>query len=177
MGKTKCEKGLVWVPTRVQLADGLTKSSARVFLGNALEESTKVLKTTHQQFEGKFGTSQWCKRILSRKIGGNEDITQESPAQDPSLPTAASVSTYNFPTKLVRICRQLLRYPRVHFTHVFSTRCRCTNVRVGSSSETNAKCQTSSSHVHPPSVHRCGSKNYIHCKVMSLACFGTPCAE
>ena len=42
----------MWVPTRVQLADGLTKSSAGVFLRNALtsgtaqlhEKSTKVLR-------------------------------------------------------------------------------------------------------------------------------------
>ena len=44
--------GLMWVPTRVQLADGLTKSSAGVFMRNALtsgtaqlhEESAKVLR-------------------------------------------------------------------------------------------------------------------------------------
>ena len=42
----------MWVPTGVQLADGLTKSSAGVFLRNALtsgtaqlhEESTKVMR-------------------------------------------------------------------------------------------------------------------------------------
>ena len=44
--------GLMWVPTRVQLAGGLTKSSAGVFLRNALtsgtpqlhQESTKVFR-------------------------------------------------------------------------------------------------------------------------------------
>ena len=55
----------MWVPTRVHLADGLTKSSAGVFLRNALpsgtaqlhEESTKRLeeKTNHPQFEGGSG--------------------------------------------------------------------------------------------------------------------------
>ena len=39
-------------------------------------------------------------------------------------------------------------------THVFGTRDRCTNARVGSSFGTNEKCQTPTSHVHPPSVHR-----------------------
>ena len=39
-------------------------------------------------------------------------------------------------------------------THVFGTRDRCTNARVGSSVGTNEKCQTSSLHVRPPSVHR-----------------------
>ena len=42
----------MWVPTRVQLADGLTKSSAGIFLINAMisgtaqlhDESTKVFK-------------------------------------------------------------------------------------------------------------------------------------
>ena len=58
---------------------------------------------------------------------------------------------------LVHLCQQLLQYPCVHFTHVFSTRYRRTNVRVGSRFETNEKCQTSLSHVHPPSVHRSGS--------------------
>ena len=52
MGRDQKRSGLLWVPTRVQLADGLTKSSAGVFLGNAFtsgtvqlhEESTKVLR-------------------------------------------------------------------------------------------------------------------------------------
>ena len=56
----------------------------------------------------------------------------------------------------VPLCRQLLQYPCVHFTHVFSTRDRCTNARAGSSSGMIEECQTSSSHVHPPSVHRSG---------------------
>ena len=52
VGRDQKRSGLMWVPTRVQLADGLTKSSAGVFLSNALtsgtaqlhEESSKVLK-------------------------------------------------------------------------------------------------------------------------------------
>ena len=72
----------MWVPTRVQLADGLTRLSAGVFLRNALtsgtaqlyEESAKNLK--RKQLTG-----------LSRKIGGSEDTIQESLAQDPSLST------------------------------------------------------------------------------------------
>ena len=52
VGRHTKRSGLMWVPTRVQLADGLTKSSAGVFLRNALtsgtaqlhEESTKVLR-------------------------------------------------------------------------------------------------------------------------------------
>ena len=52
VGRDQKRSGLMWLPTRVQLADGLTKSSAGVFLGNALtsgtaqlhEESTKVLR-------------------------------------------------------------------------------------------------------------------------------------
>ena len=40
------------------------------------------------------------------------------------------------------------------FIHVFGTRDRCTKARVGSSFGQNEKCQTPSSHVHPPSVHR-----------------------
>ena len=56
-------------------------------------------------------TSGRCEWILSRKIGGSEHITQESPAQDPpwnalSQPddlqpsTAPSESTYHFPIGL-----------------------------------------------------------------------------
>ena len=52
VGRDQNRSGLMWVPTRVQLADGLTKSSVGVFLRNALtsgtaqlhEESTKVFK-------------------------------------------------------------------------------------------------------------------------------------
>ena len=52
VGRDKQRSGLMWVPTRVQLADGLTKSSAGVFLRNAMisgtaqlhEESTKFSK-------------------------------------------------------------------------------------------------------------------------------------
>ena len=52
MRRDQKRSGLMWVPTRVQLPDGLTKSSAGVFLRNALtsgtaqlhEESTKVLR-------------------------------------------------------------------------------------------------------------------------------------
>ena len=52
LGRDQKRSGLMWVPTRVQLADGLTKSSSGVFLRNALtsgtaqlhEESTKVLR-------------------------------------------------------------------------------------------------------------------------------------
>ena len=36
VGRDSKRSGLMWVPTRVQLADGLTKSSAGVFLRNAL---------------------------------------------------------------------------------------------------------------------------------------------
>ena len=51
-GRDQKRSGLMWVPTRVQLADGLTKSSAGVSLRNALtsgtaqlhEEGTKVLR-------------------------------------------------------------------------------------------------------------------------------------
>ena len=52
VGRDTKRSGLMWVPTRVQLADGLTKSCAGVFLRSALtsgtaqlhEESTKVLR-------------------------------------------------------------------------------------------------------------------------------------
>ena len=52
VGRDEKPSGLMWVPTRVKVADGLTKSSAGVFLRNALrsgtaqlhEESTKVLR-------------------------------------------------------------------------------------------------------------------------------------
>ena len=51
VGRDQKRSGLMWVPTRVQSADGLTKSSAEIFLRNALipgsqlhEESTKVWK-------------------------------------------------------------------------------------------------------------------------------------
>ena len=53
---------------------------------------------------------------------------------------------------LAPLCWQLLQYPCVHSTHVFSTRDTCINARVGSSSGMIEKCQTSSSHIHPPSV-------------------------
>ena len=68
VGRDTGRSGLMWVPTRVQLADGLTKSSAGVFLRTALTSETSLLP-------------EW---ILSRKIGGSEDMTQERPAQDPS---------------------------------------------------------------------------------------------
>ena len=44
-------------------------------------------ETTHQQFERSSGRLSGVKWILSRKIGGSEDITREGPAQDPSLST------------------------------------------------------------------------------------------
>ena len=52
VGRDIKRSGLMWVPSRVQLVDGLTKSSAGVFLRNALtygtaqlhEESAKVTK-------------------------------------------------------------------------------------------------------------------------------------
>ena len=138
---------------------------------------------------------------MSRKVGGSEHITQESPAQDPSLstfsqsgypqlPTTASQSTYLFPTGLwctrvvmnpglssnepctplrAHLCRQLLQYPCVHFTHVFGTRDRCTNARVGSSFGTNEECQTSSSHVHLLSVHRSGSTMPLRSMALCMA--------
>ena len=54
VGRDKQRSGLMWVPTRVQLADGLTKSSAGVFLRNALTSGTAHL---HQK----------CTEILSKK--------------------------------------------------------------------------------------------------------------
>ena len=41
-------------------------------------------ETTHQQCERGSGCLSGAKWVLGRKIGGGEDITQESPAQDPS---------------------------------------------------------------------------------------------
>ena len=76
--------GLMWVPTRVQLADGLTKSSAGVLLRNALASGGTQL--THRQSE-RSPRRLSCPWILSRKIGGTEDTTLESPAQDPSPST------------------------------------------------------------------------------------------
>ena len=65
VGRDEKRSGMMWVPTPVQLADGLTKSSAGVFLRKALtsgtaqlhEESTDVLrrKQPHQQFERSSG--------------------------------------------------------------------------------------------------------------------------
>ena len=63
VGRDQNRSGLMWMPTRVQLADGRTKSSAGVFLRNALtsgtaqlhEESTKVLRRkqlSSEHFEG-----------------------------------------------------------------------------------------------------------------------------
>ena len=43
LGRDQTRSGLMWVPTRVQLADGLTKSSAGVFLRNALTSGTAQL--------------------------------------------------------------------------------------------------------------------------------------
>ena len=42
-----------------------------------------------RKFQGKttYRTSHRCEWILSRKIGGSEDVTQTSPAQDPSWST------------------------------------------------------------------------------------------
>ena len=77
VGRDTKRSRLMWVPTRAQLADGLTKSSAGVFLRNALtsgtaqlhEASTKVLKrntTNSPAVREKFETSRLPKWILSR---------------------------------------------------------------------------------------------------------------
>ena len=58
-----------------------------------------------------------------------------------SILVSASVST-------------VLQSPCVHFTHLFSTRDRCTHALRGSSLAMIEKCQTPQSHVHPPSVRR-----------------------
>ena len=50
----------------------------------------------------------------------------------------------------------VLQFPCFHFTHLFSTRDRCTHAPRGSSFARIEKCQTPSSHIHPPSVHRFG---------------------
>ena len=107
VGRDQKRSGLMWVPTRVQLADGLTKSSAGVFLRNALtsgtaqlhEESTKVLRRKQLTRSSKrFRASQRRQWILSRKIGGGEDKTQESPAQDPSRRTFTQLGYLQLPT-------------------------------------------------------------------------------
>ena len=53
------------------------------------EYESLVVETTHPAVRKKFGTSQWCKWILSRKIGGREDITREGKV----LPRDLSLST------------------------------------------------------------------------------------
>ena len=109
--------GLKRVPTRVQLANGLTKSSAGVLRhaeisGTAQlhEESNKILR--RKQLHGRakrFETTQLRLSILSRKVRGSEDTTHGSTTQDPpqstcSPPdyiqpsTATSLSTCHFPT-------------------------------------------------------------------------------
>ena len=58
---------------------------------------------------------------------------------------------------LVSACvSTVLQSPCVHFTHLFSIRDKCTHALRGSSFATIEKCQTSSSHAHPPSVRRSG---------------------
>ena len=84
--------------------------------------------------------------------------------------TALSQSTYHFPTGLWRRVHTrwneswpeqhstvyilvsasvstVLQSPCVHFTHIFSTRDRCTHALLGSSFAMIKKCQTPSSHV------------------------------
>ena len=105
------------VPTRTQLVDGPTKSFTGAFLKNSPTSGIAQLHggdTTalrQKQLTG-IRTSEGCEWILSRKIGGKEDTTQESPAEDPSLstvfsqpdylqpPTVPSQSTYHFPIGL-----------------------------------------------------------------------------
>ena len=111
-----------------------------------------------------------------------EDITQESPAQDPSLSTFSQPGylqlpsfTVNLPLpyrSLVTRARALLN--RVHPCQLLFVD-SCCSIHVCTSLMSSAlvtdaptlalahvladeKCQTSSSHVHPPSVHRSGSK-------------------
>ena len=117
VGRDEKRSGLRWVPTRVQLADGLTKSSAGVFLRNAKtsgtaqlqEESTNALKRKQLTSSSKEArdVSLMQKRILSRKIGGNDEyITGESRPRSVNesdylqCPTADSQSIYHFPTDL-----------------------------------------------------------------------------
>ena len=50
----------------------------------------------------------------------------------------------------------VLQSPGVHFTHFFTTRDRCTHALCGSTFVLIGKCQTPSSHVHPPSVRHSG---------------------
>ena len=57
----------------------------------------------------------------------------------------------------------VLQSPCVHFTHLLSTRDRCTHALRGSSFAMIEKCQTLSSHVHPPSVRRSGLTGTISC--------------
>ena len=54
------------------------------------------------KFRGKttYQTSARCEWILSRKLGGSEDITQTSPVQDPSWSTFHSLTALNRPRYL-----------------------------------------------------------------------------
>ena len=56
--------------------------------------STKVLR--QKRLTG-VRTSEGSKWMVSGKLGGSEDTTQESPAQDPSLSICYSLNTYNLP--------------------------------------------------------------------------------
>ena len=91
-GRDQKRSELMRVPTRTQLVDGPTKSFTGAFLKNSPTSGIAQLHdgdTTalrQKQLTG-IRTSEGCKWILSRKIGGSEDTTQEGPAQDPSLST------------------------------------------------------------------------------------------
>ena len=76
--------GLMRVPTRMQLVDGPTNS----FTGALVIKCSNIWNRStpcwgYDSLEAKqltgIRTSERCEWILSRKIGGSEDITQESP--------------------------------------------------------------------------------------------------
>ena len=116
MGRDQKRSGLMWVPTRVQLADGLTKSSVGVFLGNALTSGTAqrgylqppLLPPPPQQLYRPYPTS-----LL---VSGHKCTCL--------LFLLASLYLFDDSCCSLRVCTSL---------QVFGTRDRCANARVGSS--------------------------------------------
>ena len=103
MEENQLHSGKIKVETRTQLVDGPTENVFGSIVDQMLGrlESISVTmgilkfrgKTTHQ-------TSARCEWILSRKLGGSEDITQTSPVQDPSWSTFHSLTALNRPRYL-----------------------------------------------------------------------------
>ena len=64
VGRDQKRSGLMWMPTRVQLADGRTKSSAGVFLRNALTSGTACSTRRVRKSRGRNNSANTLKAYM-----------------------------------------------------------------------------------------------------------------